>query len=90
MSLHHGPTDLRDNQFAVKPVVQMTCFTDMLYSSMVPRNLPSQLEILSTGQNYYGTPILSILSSNRQESTTQIWLSYINPHVPADVCTFVS
>ena len=27
----------------------------MLYSSMVPGNLPSQLEILSTGQNYYGT-----------------------------------
>ena len=45
MSLHHGLTDLRDNHF--------TCFTDMLYSSTVPGNLPSQLEILSTGQNYY-------------------------------------
>ena len=47
MSLHHGLTDLRDNH--------LTCFTDMLYSSMVLGNLPSQLEILSTGQNYYGT-----------------------------------
>ena len=47
MSLHHGLTDLRDNHF--------TCFTDMLYSSVVPGNLPSQLEILSTGQNYYET-----------------------------------
>ena len=45
MSLHHGLTDLRNNH--------LTCFTDMLYSSMVPGNLPSQLEILSTGQNYY-------------------------------------
>ena len=45
MSLHHGLTDLRDNH--------LTCFTDMLYSSMVPDNLPSQLDILSTGQNYY-------------------------------------
>ena len=45
MSLHHGLTDLRDNHF--------TCFTDMLYSSMVPGNLPTQLEILSMGQNYY-------------------------------------
>ena len=41
MSLHHGLADLRDNH--------LTCFTDMLYSSMVPGNLPSQLEILSTG-----------------------------------------
>ena len=47
MSLYHGLTDLRDNHF--------TCFTDMLYSSTVPGNLPSQLEILSTGQNYYDT-----------------------------------
>ena len=47
MSLHHGLTDLHDNH--------LTCFTDMLYSSMVPGNLPSQLEILSTGQNYYET-----------------------------------
>ena len=28
-------------------------WTDMLYSSMVAGNLPSHLEILSTGQNYY-------------------------------------
>lgn len=27
----------------------------MLYSSIVPGNLPSQLEILSTGQNYCET-----------------------------------
>ena len=47
MSLHHGLTDLHDNH--------LTCFTDMLYSSMVPGNLPSQLEILSTSQNYYET-----------------------------------
>ena len=45
--VHHGLTDLHDNH--------LTCFTDMLYSSMVPGNLPSQLEILSTGQNYYDT-----------------------------------
>ena len=44
MSLHHGLTDLRDNN--------LTCFTDMLYSSMVLGNLPSQLDVLSTGQNY--------------------------------------
>ena len=32
-----------------------TCFALLpnVYSSMVPGNLPSQLEILSTGQNYY-------------------------------------
>ena len=39
MSLHHGLTDSRDNH--------LTCFTDVLYSSMVPGILPSQLEILS-------------------------------------------
>ena len=34
-----------------------TCFALLpsVYSSMVPGNLPSQLEILSTGQTYYGT-----------------------------------
>ena len=53
MSLPHGLTDLRDNH--------LTCFTDMLYSSMVPGNLPSQLEILSTGQNYYGTGVFVML-----------------------------
>ena len=53
MSLHHGLTDPRDNGY------HLTCFTDMLYSSMVPGNLPSQLEILSTGQNYYGTRVRS-------------------------------
>ena len=51
MSLHHGLisviTDLRNNH--------LTCFTDMLYSSMFPGNLPSQLEIFYTGQNYYET-----------------------------------
>ena len=47
MPLHHGLTDLRDKH--------LTCFTDMLYSSMVPGNLPSQLEILSMGRNYYET-----------------------------------
>ena len=45
MSLHNGLTDLRDNH--------STCFTDMMRSFMVSGNLPSQLEILSTGQNYY-------------------------------------
>ena len=49
MSLHHGLADLRNNH--------LTCFTDMMYSSMVPGNLPSQLEILSTGQNFYGTTL---------------------------------
>ena len=36
-----------------------TCFALLpnVYSSMVPGNLPSQLEILSTGQNYYETQI---------------------------------
>ena len=35
-----------------------TCFALLpnVYSSMVPGNLPSQLEILSTGQNYYESP----------------------------------
>ena len=58
MSLHHGLTDLRDNH--------LTCagFTDMLYSSMVPGNFPSQLEILSTGQNYYEIDSTKELSLN--------------------------
>ena len=47
MSLHHGLTDLRSNNF-----------TDSFLFSMVPDILPSQLEILSTGQNYYETYIL--------------------------------
>ena len=45
MSLPHGLTDLRDNQ--------LTCVTDTMCSSMVPGNLSSQLEILSTGQTYH-------------------------------------
>ena len=45
MSLHHGVTGLRDKH--------LTCYTTMLYSSMTPGNLPSQLDILSTGQTYY-------------------------------------
>ena len=43
LRMHHGPTDLCGNHFA--------CFA-MLYSSMVPGNLASQLEIWSTGQTY--------------------------------------
>ena len=35
------------------PDKHLFCFTAHLYSSMVPGNLPSQLEILSTGQTYY-------------------------------------
>ena len=53
MSLHHGLTDPRDNH--------LTCFTDMLYSSMVPGNLPSQLEILCTGQNYHEPGVQKII-----------------------------
>ena len=43
--LHDGLSDLRDNH--------LICFTDMMYSSMVPSYQSCQLEILSTGQNYY-------------------------------------
>ena len=38
--------DNRNQAVALLPIV---------YSSMVPGNLPSQLEILSTGQTYYET-----------------------------------
>ena len=43
-SLHHGRTDN-----------YLTCFNDMLYYSMFPGNLLSQLEILHMGQTYYQT-----------------------------------
>ena len=33
----------------------LTCYTTLLHPSMVPGNLPSQLEILSSGQTYYHT-----------------------------------
>ena len=46
MSLHHGLTDLLDNN-------HLTCFAAMVHSSMVPGNLPSELETWSTGQTYY-------------------------------------
>ena len=39
----------------------MYTYYDMLYSSMVPGNLPSQLEVLSTGQNYYYETIHNIM-----------------------------
>ena len=51
MSLHHGLTDSRDNH--------LTCFTDMLYSSIIPGILPSQLEILPKGQTHFETIILA-------------------------------
>ena len=47
MSLHHGLTDLHDNYLA--------CFTAIERSSMVPGNVSSQLDILSTGQAYHPT-----------------------------------
>ena len=47
MSLRHRLTDLSDTH--------LTCFTDMVFSSMVPDNLPSQREIFSAGQTYYHT-----------------------------------
>ena len=46
MSLHHGLAVLTNTCFALLP---------MVYSCMVPGNLPSQLEILYTGQTYYET-----------------------------------
>ena len=35
----------------------------MVYSCMVPGNLPSQLEILSTGQTYYETKSLALFQA---------------------------
>ena len=55
MSLHHGA-------MAWRFCLTNTCFALLpnVYSSMVPGNLPSQLEILSTGQNYYENSLTRI------------------------------
>ena len=50
-------SDYRLFSVVTKFYLTNTCFALLpnVYSFMVPGNLPSQLEILSTGQTYYGT-----------------------------------
>ena len=64
MALQHCLTDLCSNHFTL--CCYVVCFTD--YSSMVPGNLPNQLEILSTGQTYFET----CFETQVQYSTTSI------------------
>ena len=92
LSLHHGLTKLHD--------YHLTYFiTDMWYSSMVPGNLPSQLEILPTGQTYYQadavlqairaplivTVLESYYSIHNEAWTTE--LQAIFPHLAKLVCS---
>lgn len=53
------PDDLLDNH--------LTCFIAIVYSSVVPGNLPSRLEILTTGQTCYQNSTYALKFCNVQK-----------------------
>ena len=57
-----------------KRVYHSTCFTDVLYSSMVPGVVPSQLELLSMGQTYFDT--LGTCSNAQKTSCCSVAVVY--------------